>query len=166
MERVDAYKENAATAGMEIDGNLWDLQEMLEQAFNLDEERRNLFIEKAGKASLERLVRLHETTCGQDVAKVAGLTEDRIREVSQKVTCLYGQHSPFLPMCNKIGEVMQNCTMDMIPDAQHFAFEENPTVFIDRVEHHFCEMSGLEPTAPALEIEGVRKNVMTDQKSV
>ena len=60
---------------MFIDGNLWDLKEMLEQAANLKGFRKKLFIQKAGEASLERLVRLHGTTCGGDVAEVAGLTE-------------------------------------------------------------------------------------------
>lgn len=161
-----AYKTNARSAGMFIDGNLWDLKEMLEQAASLTGERKKLFIEKAGAASLDRLVRLHGTTCGSDVAKVAGLTEELISEIQQDVVCLYGEHSPFLPMCERIGELVTNCTMDMIPKAQHFAFEENPTVFIDRVEHHFCQMTGLAPSAPSTPIEVERKNIMTDSDSV
>lgn len=156
-----AYKANARTAGMFIDGNLWDLQEMLEQAANLTGARKDLFVEKAGAASLERLVRLHGTTCGGDVAKVAGLTEEKIGEIQQQAVCLYGEFSPFLPMCQRLGEIMPNCSMDMIPKAQHFAFEENPAVFIDRVEKHFCDMTGLTPTAPTRPVDE-RKNVMTD----
>lgn len=161
-----AYKTNARSAGMFIDGNLWDLQEMLEQAASLTGKRRELFIEKAGEASLERLVRLHGTTCGADVARVAGLTEDRIAAIGQPAVCLYGEHSPFLPMCTKLGELIRNCTMDMIPDAQHFAFEENPGVFIDRVEKHFCDMTGLTPTESSAASGIHRPNIMTDSDSV
>ena len=161
-----AYKTNARSAGMFIDGNLWDLKEMLEQAASLTGARRDLFIEKAGEASLDRLVRLHGTSCGGDVAQVAGLTEERIGEIDRQIVCLYGEHSPFLPMCERIGELVPGCSMDMIPDAQHFAFEENPSVFIDRVEQHFCQMTGLQPTAPTQAVEGERKNIMTDSDSV
>lgn len=161
-----AYTTNAKSAGMIIEGNLWDLKEMLEQAAGLKGWRKRLFIEKAGTAALERLVRLHETTCGEDVAKVAGLTEECIATILQDTVCLYGEHSPFLPMCHKAGEVISGCIMDEIPDAQHFAFEENPAVFIDRVEFHFCRMAGLEVTAAASQIEGPRKNIMTDSEAV
>lgn len=160
-----AYKTNARSAGMFIDGNLWDLKEMLEQAANLKGFRKKLFIKKAGEASLERLVRLHGTTCGGDVAEVAGLTEEKIGNIQQPVVCLYGEHSPFLPMCQRLGELIPKCSMDMIPKAQHFAFEENPAVFIDRVEAHFCEMTGLTPTAPTQPVDE-RKNIMTDSESL
>ena len=162
----NAYKTNAKSAGMFIDGNLWDLKEMLEQAAALTGARKNLFIKKAGEASLERLVRLHGTTCGSDVAQIAGLTEDKIGMIQQDVVCLHGEHSPFLPMCERIGELVPNCAMDMIPKAQHFAFEETPSFFIDRVEHHFCNMTGLQPTGPTTAIDAERKNIMTDSESI
>lgn len=161
-----AYKTNARSAGMFIAGNLWDLKEMLEQAANLKGYRRRLFIQKAGEAALERLVRLHGTTCGADVAEIAGLTEEKIAAIPQPSVCLYGEHSPFLPMCQRLGELIPDCSMDMIPKAQHFAFEENPAVFIDRVEQHFCDMTGLAPTAPTAPGDVERKNIMTDSDSV
>jgi pimeloyl-ACP methyl ester carboxylesterase len=43
-----AYKKNAATAGMAIAGNLWDLSEMLQQAASLTGWRKKKFIERAG----------------------------------------------------------------------------------------------------------------------
>lgn len=156
------YKNNAATAGMMIDGNLWDLKEMLEQAANLSGRRRRMFIDRAGEATLERLVRLHPTTCGEDVAKLAGLTVECFEEIRQPAVCLYGEHSPFLPMCQELARRLPDCTVDVLPDAQHFGFEENPTEFIDRIERHLCRMSGLEPTAPTRPLEERRRNVMTD----
>ncbi|MEC9091883.1 MAG: alpha/beta hydrolase [Planctomycetota bacterium] len=162
----NAYKTNARSAGMFIDGNLWDLKEMLEQAASLTGARKALFIKKAGEASLERLVRLHGTTCGSDVARIAGLTEETIGRIQQNAVCLYGEHSPFLPMCEGIGQLLPNCSMDRIPKAQHFAFEENPLFFIDRVEQHFCDMTGLQPTGVSEGIELQRKNIMTDSDSV
>ena len=162
----DDYKENAATAGMIVGGNLWDLDEMLEQAATLSEERRQMFVQRAGQGALDRLVRLHGTTCGTDVAKIAGLTVDEIANVQQPVVCLYGEFSPFLPMCHELSRILPNCIIDIIPDAQHFGFEENPSEFIDRVEFHFCQMTGKSPSAPAKPVEGQRRNIMTDSDSV
>lgn len=157
-----AYQANAAKAGMVIEGDLWDLHEMVEQAATLPEERRRMFIDHGGKSTYDRLVRLHGTSCGVDVAKVAGLTEERIARVSQPIVCLYGEHSPFMPMCERLTELLSNCSVDIIPGAQHFAFEENPAEFVDRVERHFCEMTGQTATAPSVGFEGARRNVMTD----
>lgn len=157
-----AYKKNAATAGMAIAGNLWDLDEMLQQAANLSPRKKKMFIERAGEATLNRLVRLAGTTCGKDVAQLAGLTMESITDITTPSVCLHGEFSPFLPMCLKLIELLPNCEKDVVPKAQHFAFEENPSDFIDRVECHFCEMTGLEPTEPTRPLDHVRKGVMTD----
>jgi pimeloyl-ACP methyl ester carboxylesterase len=157
-----AYKKNAATAGMIISGNLWDLSEMLQQAASLSGWKKKMFIERAGEATLNRLIRLAGTTCGADVAQVAGLTEESIPAIATHCVCLYGEHSPFLPMCLKLIELLPNCDADVVPRAQHFAFEENPADFIDRVEKHFCAMVGFEPTAPTVPLDHVRRSVMTD----
>jgi pimeloyl-ACP methyl ester carboxylesterase len=157
-----AYKKNAATAGMIIAGNLWDLSEMLNQAASLSGWRKKKFIERAGEATLNRLVRLAGTSCGADVAQLAGLTEQTIPEIATSCVCLYGEHSPFLPMCLKLIDLLPHCEPDIVPQAQHFAFEENPAEFIDRVEKHFCRMAGLEPTAPTKPLEHERRSVMTN----
>jgi 2-hydroxy-6-oxonona-2,4-dienedioate hydrolase/2-succinyl-6-hydroxy-2,4-cyclohexadiene-1-carboxylate synthase len=162
----DEYKRNAATAGMEIDGDLWDLKEMLAQAATLPDQRREMFVDRAGEAALERLIRLYPTTCGADVARPAGLTLERIAEIESPVVILYGEHSPFLPMIEALAGALPNCAMDVLPHAQHFGFEENPTEFIDRIEGHFCRMTGLEPTAPTRPLEQARRNVMTDSENV
>jgi pimeloyl-ACP methyl ester carboxylesterase len=159
------YKDNAATAGMIIAGNLWDLKEMLHQAANLSPRRKKMFIDRAGQGALDRLVRLHATSCGADVAQDAGLTEDAIAQVTQPSICLFGEHSPFMPMGNALAKLLPNCEVDVIPKAQHFGFEENPTEFVDRVERGFCLMAGMTPTLPSKPLEQPRVNVMTDSRS-
>ena len=118
---------------------------MLDQVANLSPRKRKMFIERAGEATLNRLVRLSYTSCGEDVARLAGLTIESIADITTPCVCLHGEFSPFLPMCHKLVELLPNCDSDVVPKAQHFAFEENPTDFIDRVERHFCAMVGLEP---------------------
>ncbi len=157
-----AYKDNAATAGMIIDGNLWNLKEMLHQAANLSARRRKMFVDRAGEAALLRLERLAPTTCGEDVAQAAGLDEEQMARVEQPMVCLRGENSPFLPMCDALAQILPNCVTDVIPDAQHFGFEENPIEFVDRVERQFCAMANRTPTAPSLPLEQRRQNVMTD----
>lgn len=156
------YKLNAAKAGMFVGGNLWDLSEMLEQAANLPEWRKKMFVAKAGQGALDRLVRLRPTTCGQDVAKAAGLTEEGIAGIQQPAVCLFGEHSPFMPMGDALAKLLPNSSVDIVPKAQHFGFEENPAEFVDRVERSFCQMEGLTPTAPSIPLEHERRNVMTD----
>jgi hypothetical protein len=65
-------------------------------------------------------------------------------------------------MCLKLIELLPNCEADVVPQAQHFAFEENPAEFIDRVEKHFCTMVGFEPTAPTQPLDHERRGVMTN----
>lgn len=160
------YKLNAARAGMHVGGNLWDLSEMLEQAANLSPRRRAMFVKRAGQAALDRLVRLHPTTCGADVARAAGLTEEGIAQVKQPAVCLFGEHSPFMPMGAALARLLPNSSTGIIPKAQHFGFEENPAEFVDRVEAAFCQMEGLAPTAPSQPLEFQRDNVMTDAQGV
>jgi pimeloyl-ACP methyl ester carboxylesterase len=151
---------------MIIDGNLWDLKEMLEQAVGLKGVRRKMFVDRAGQATLDRLERLHPTTCGEDVALEAGLTAESFHQITHPAVCLYGEHSPFQPMCEELARRLPNVTVDILPDAQHFGFEENPAEFIDRIEGHLCRMSGLTPTAPTRPLAERRSNVMTDSESV
>ncbi len=157
-----SYKKNAATAGMAIAGNLWNLEDMLQQAASLSPRKKKMFIERAGEATLNRLVRLAATSCGRDVAALAGLTMETIPDITPPCVCLHGEFSPFLPMCLKLIELLPNCEKDVVPKAQHFAFEENPTDFIDRVERHFCGLVGFEPTAPSMPLSHARRGVMTD----
>lgn len=157
-----AYKKNAATAGVAIAGNLWNLEDMLTQVANLSPRKKKMFVERAGEATLNRLVRLANTTCGRDVADPAGLTTESISAINTRCVCLHGEFSPFLPMCHRLIELLPNCGSDIVPKAQHFAFEENPTDFIDRVERHFCHFAGLEPTAPSQPLDHARRGVMTD----
>lgn len=155
------YKLNAAKAGMRIGGNLWDLSEMLQQAATLSPRRKQMFVKRAGQGALDRLVRLHPTTCGADVARVAGLTEEGIAGIRQPAVCLFGEHSPFMPMGNALAGLLPDASVDTVPDAQHFGFEENPAEFVDRVERAFCQMEGLTATAPTAALDHRRANVMT-----
>src|SRR5690606_33487672 len=120
-----------------------------------------MFVARAGEATLARLERLAQTTCGADVAHIAGLGVAEISEVRTPCVCLHGEHSPFRPMCRELAQILPNCSMDEIPRAQHFAFQENPAEFVDRVERHFCAMAGLTPSAPTQPLDHHRGNVMT-----
>ncbi|TWT76955.1 Carboxylesterase YbfK [Posidoniimonas polymericola] len=160
------YKINAATAGMFIGGDLWNLSAMLEQAANLSPRRRAMFVKRAGQGALDRLTRLHPTTCGVDVADPAGLEEPDLSGIECPAVCLFGEHSPFMPMGERLAELLPAATTDTVPKAQHFGFEENPAEFVDRVEKALCGMAGLEPTAPSKPLAAARSNVMTNSQQV
>jgi pimeloyl-ACP methyl ester carboxylesterase len=89
------------------------------------------------------LVRLAATTCGVDVQKVAGLTEERILSVRQPVLALYGEHSPFMSTCRFLEKNLADCKVALVPASKHLAHEENPAAYVELVQKHLREMAGL-----------------------
>jgi len=93
---------------------------------------------------VDRLVNVSETTCGKDVASVAGLTGDRILQVPHPVVCLNGERSPFRPLAQYLEQHLANCKITLVPDAEHFAFEENPAEFVRLATRELELMSNIE----------------------
>jgi pimeloyl-ACP methyl ester carboxylesterase len=166
----EEFKQQSADAGLEVSETEWfDVGSFLQQASKLTPENREKFIKVLGAPALQRLVRLNPTTCGQDVAQVAGLTEERILSVTQPVLCLYGEHSPFLNTCYYLERHLPSCKVAVVPGSKHRAHEENGPGYVALVQKHLREMAGIsgiwqaslnghagddEPVAPALVVGG------------
>lgn len=82
-----------------------------------------------GRGWLRQLPRLAETTCGDDVMAVAGLTEAAIRGVQQPVAALYDEFSPFLATCRWLAANLPRCAAEVIPGAKHLAMLDNAAAF-------------------------------------
>jgi pimeloyl-ACP methyl ester carboxylesterase len=138
------YKEQAARAGLEVREEDWfDVGQLFKQTAGLTPERFEMFRKELGLAAMDRLVRLAQTTCGDDVKAVAGLTADKIDSVRHPALALYGEHSPFLATCRYLGEHLPNCRVALVPGAKHRAHEENPAGYVELVHTHLREMAGI-----------------------
>ncbi len=115
---------------MNLSGEHWyDLGKFFDQVNHLDGERLLKFRQAVGLPGLNRLLRLANTTAGDDSKVEAGLTTELILGVRQPVLALYGDGSPFLSTAEYLVEHLPNCRSVLIPNAQHRAPEENPEAF-------------------------------------
>lgn len=143
-----SYRKRAAALGIDISEDWLDLDSLFQQAAALNEEERAEFAAIAGEGTLERLIRAAGTSCGRDVSAVAGLTAERLADIQAPVVCLYGEHSPFLATCDYLTQALPHCRRRLLPEAEHFGFEENPEQFCDLLCEELCGLAGL-PALPA-----------------
>ncbi len=128
------FREEAAAAGVTLSDEYWyDLGKFFDQVLHLDGERLLRFRQAVGLPGFNRLLRLAETTCGNDAKVPAGLTEDLIRGVTQPVLALFGEHSPFLATADYLDENLPHCVNVRVPGAKHRAPEENSGQFVEQV---------------------------------
>ncbi|MFM7151622.1 MAG: alpha/beta fold hydrolase [Gemmataceae bacterium] len=125
-------------AGLEL-GERVDFKTLFRVVADLTPAQMKQIRERMGPAStrwLSGLPRLADTTCGDDLFAVAGLTAERMRTISQPVVALYDEHSPFMATCRYLESHLSDCTVDIVPGAKHLAPVENPTAFVELVTRH------------------------------
>jgi pimeloyl-ACP methyl ester carboxylesterase len=137
-------REVFALAGLDLGADV-DFTTLFRAAASLTPQQMKIIREKMGPASsrwLAGLPRLADTTCGDDLFAVAGLTAERLTRVSQPVVALYDEHSPFLATCRYLQEHLPDCTVDIVPGARHLAPVQNPTAFVEMVRRHLLALAG------------------------
>ncbi len=102
-----------------------------------------------GRGWVRQLPLLAETTCGNDVMAVAGLTEEAIRSVRRPVAALYDEYSPFLATCRWLEQHLPSCTAEIIPAAKHLAMFDNTAGFTDAVRRHLRRLAATPKQHPA-----------------
>ena len=128
------FHQQAADAGIELNGDDWyDLGKFFDQVAHLDEPKLLMLRQSVGLPAMGRLLRLGNTTCGDDSKAEAGLTEAKILSVTQPALAIYGDNSPFLSTARYLAERLPDCREVLIPNAQHRAPEENPPAFLAAV---------------------------------
>ena len=91
------FRQEAEEAGVNLSVESWyDLTSFFDQVKHLDEDGLLKFRQAVGLPGWKRVLRLAQTTCGEDAKLVDGLTADLIHSVDQPILALYGEHSPFL----------------------------------------------------------------------
>jgi 3-oxoadipate enol-lactonase len=139
----NAYKTIAASVGLKVSDDWENLDDLFSQAALLSPKERAALVEIVGEGTVDRLIRAASTTCGKDVAEIAGLTAERILAVQQPVVCLYGEQSPFRPLSAYLAQHLPHGREVLVPDAEHFAFEENPGAFVQLATRELCRMAGI-----------------------
>jgi pimeloyl-ACP methyl ester carboxylesterase len=128
------FRQEAADAGVTLSDEHWyDLGRFFDQVLHLDGERLLKFRQAVGLPGFNRLLRLADTTCGNDAKVPAGLTEELIQSVTQPVLAIFGEHSPFLATSGYLAEHLANCVARTVSGAKHRAPEENGAEFVEIV---------------------------------
>jgi len=128
------FRQEAEEAGVNLSVESWyDLTSFFDQVKHLDEEGLLKFRQAVGLPGWKRVLRLAQTTCGDDAKLIDGLIADLIHAVEQPTLALYGEYSPFLSTAEYLVEHMPNCRSHLIPNAKHRAPEENPEGFVEAV---------------------------------
>jgi pimeloyl-ACP methyl ester carboxylesterase len=128
------FREEAAQAGVMLSDEHWyDLGRFFDQVLHLDGERMLRFRQAVGLPGFNRLMRLAQTTCGDDAKIEAGLTEELICSVKQPMLAIFGENSPFLATADYLDEHLANCVKRCVPGAKHRAPEENAAEFVELV---------------------------------
>lgn len=126
----EAFHQEAADAGVDLSSEHWyDIGKFFDQVMHLDGDRILQFRRAVGLPAMTRLLRLGQTTCGDDTKAEAGLTLEKILGVRQPVLALYGDASPFLSTADYLAEHLPDCRKVLIPGSQHRAPEENPEAY-------------------------------------
>jgi pimeloyl-ACP methyl ester carboxylesterase len=128
------FRAQAAEAGVTLSDEHWyDIGKFFDQVLHLDGDQLLRFRQAVGLPGLRRLLRLAETTCGDDAKSAAGLTDELIRGVTQQALAIFGEHSPFLATADYLAEHLPQCVKVLVPGAKHRAPEENPEAFVELV---------------------------------
>jgi pimeloyl-ACP methyl ester carboxylesterase len=137
-----ALREMFGHAGLDLGGSV-DFTTLFRTVAELSPAQLRMIRERMGSAStrwLSQLPRLADTTCGRDVFAVAGLTEEVIRSVRQPIVALYDEHSPFLATSRFLGDHLPNCTVEIVPEAEHMAPVQNARLFTELVLKHLAAL--------------------------
>ncbi len=136
------FRQEAEDAGVTLSAEFWyDLGKFFDQVVHLDAEKMLKFRHAVGLPTMNRLMRLGKTTCGDDVKEEAGLTTEKIHAVHVPTLALYGEFSPFLATADYLSEHLSDCRSELVPLAQHRAPEENPVAFLAAVERFLVEVT-------------------------
>jgi pimeloyl-ACP methyl ester carboxylesterase len=93
-----------------------------------------------GTPRLQKLI--NETTVGRDFREIAGMTEDRLPEISVPVLALYGSTSPYINIAKYLSENLPNCLYRTLPETGHFYLLQEPKSATDRMSGFLADPLG------------------------
>lgn len=156
----EAWKSQLRDFGINMPDDKWDdLEYMLRQSIYLPMAHG---FRKGQKRQSRRLLRLLDhTTAVKDFREIGGLTQERIIQVKQPTLAMYGELSPFIPVCRFLGNNMSNCKTLIVPTG-HFHPGLEPEIFADTVITFLKNPADFDSEKQAMFIESSR----IEQRSV
>jgi 3-oxoadipate enol-lactonase len=98
---------------------------------------------KGQNALTPRLRRLlDETAIGLEFRDVAGLTEDRLADITTPVLAIYGGASPYERMAEHLSRRLPRCRYELLPDSGHFYAVDDPALVVDRIVPFLADPAG------------------------
>jgi pimeloyl-ACP methyl ester carboxylesterase len=72
---------------------------------------------------------LHSTSALNDFADPVGLTACSIHQIKLPVLAIYGEYSHCMPTCNRLAQLLGQCTTVIVPNVGHFHPSSRPVNF-------------------------------------
>ncbi|MCA1601954.1 MAG: alpha/beta hydrolase [Acidobacteria bacterium] len=108
-----------------------DITDVIRKSFDIPQQ---FGFRKGASRATPRLRRLiDETNVATEFREVAGLTVERLPEVTAPVLALYGETSPNKRMAAYLSAAMPNCRSEILPDFGHFYLVQDPDLFLNRI---------------------------------
>ncbi len=85
---------------------------------------------------------LEETSVARDFRDPAGLTEDRLSEITAPVLAVYGEISPFRSVAIHLSQKLPNCAAAVVPGVGHFFLLHAPEIFMETVQSFLRDPAG------------------------
>lgn len=126
----EAWKTRLREFGVDIPDDKWDDIGMLKQSLNIP---MAYGLRKGQKRKSTRLLQLLEnTTALSDFREIGELTMAKISQVEIPTLAIYGELSPFLPVCHYLIENMPDCKSVIMPKG-HYHPALEPEKFVKHV---------------------------------
>jgi pimeloyl-ACP methyl ester carboxylesterase len=137
-------REALAGAGISL-SEAPDFTSLFSIAASLSPAQKQQLSEMMGESFLRWLLplaRLAPTSCGRDIFEPAGLTAERIRQISQPVVALYDEHTSFRATREFLATNLKAVQVDAVPQARHVAPLQNAGAFVELVHKHCRALDG------------------------
>jgi len=108
-----------------------DVTEVLRKSFEIPQQ---FGFRKGASRATPRLKRLlDETKVGSEFREIAGLTEERLPEITTPVLALYGETSPYRDIGAYLSTALPNCRHAAVPGSGHFYLMQRPDLFPEQI---------------------------------
>lgn len=91
---------------------------------------------------------LDETTIVEDYEKEAGLTLDKVENISRPTMALYGEKSHFLVTYEYLRDNVTNCSTLLLPGTDHYGPLDHPEIVVEHLRS-FLGSNEVPPVSPA-----------------
>ena len=117
-----------------------DVSDVIRKTFEIPQQ---FGARKGSSRASPRLKRLvDETALGSEFRRVAGLTEERLAEITTPVLAVYGEMSPYQKMAAHMAGVLPNFRCDLVANTGHFYLLQSPELFAERIRGFLADPAG------------------------